>query len=100
MQCRRVAKCPAPLLRAQVVIMTPLKNLVRVRLFANRSSSASTAACPQPTTLDNDNWVRHAMDTAKLATTADELAHIPSIQDAVNIFIQMLQQLQVCFIVQ
>lgn len=40
------------------------------------------------------------MDTAKLATTADELAHLPSIQDAVNIFIQMLQQLQVCFIVQ
>ena len=83
-------KCPAPPLRAQVVTMIPLKKLIRVRLFVNRSSLASTAACPQPTTLDD--WARHAMDTARLA-------HISSIRDAVNIFTQMLQQLQVGSIV-
>ena len=96
-QMYATSKCPALPLRAQVATMTPLKKLIPVHLFANRLSLASTAACPQPTT--PDNWVRHAMDTARLAATAGDLTN-PSIRDAGNIFTQMLQQLQASSIIQ
>ena len=39
------------------------------------------------------------MDVARLAATTDELAHIPSIGNVANIFTQMLQQLQVSYVV-
>jgi hypothetical protein len=72
--------------------MNPLKKLIPIRLFADRSPLASTAACPQPTP---DDWVMHAMDTARLAATAEDLTNNPSIRNVGNVFTQMLQQLQV-----
>ena len=71
-----------------------MNKLFALRIFSKRVPLATPVE--PPSTID---WVWNALDVARRAANADDLEHVPSIKGVADIFTQMLEQLQVCFMV-
>jgi hypothetical protein len=71
--------------------MASISKFIAIRIFSRRS--------PLTTPLESQSapvdWVWNALDIARRAAMADDLAHVPSITRIANIFTEMIEQLQV-----
>lgn len=78
------------------ITMSLLKKLIAIRISSKRSAPSTTPAGSGSTPADQ--WVWSALDIARLAAMADDLAHVPSIKGSADIFTQMLERLQVSLV--
>ncbi|KAF8340905.1 hypothetical protein F5887DRAFT_919343 [Amanita rubescens] len=66
----------------------------RVKAVRTRSSKRIRRTTPSTSLASPADWVWSALHIARRAAMADDIAHIPCIQDIANIFQGMLKQLQ------
>ncbi|KAF8340906.1 hypothetical protein F5887DRAFT_919344 [Amanita rubescens] len=66
----------------------------RVKAVRTRSSKRIRRTTPSTSLASPADWVWSALHIARRAAMADDIAHIPCIQDMANIFTRMLEQLQ------